>query len=99
MDLTRQCPICNSIFSPKSNRQRYCKKPITRVCPVCGDLFETICDPDSPTTCNKVECKRKAGKAAQSNLQRKCRVCGKMFTAASARQLDCNRPITKICVV
>lgn len=31
--------------------------------------------------------------------ERKCRICGQLFMPKSPRQLDCNQPITKICII
>lgn len=93
----KQCPICNEMFVPKSSRQKYCKKEIIKKCPVCGDDFIGFCAPDSPTTCTKKECKRRAGAIASINIIKTCKLCGREFKPTSSVQEYCNLPVTRTC--
>lgn len=93
------CKRCGDEFIPKSPKQLYCKKEIELICPVCGDKYAGYCQPENPTTCDKPECKRQAASIGSKNKTKICRVCGKPFTPNSARQMDCNQPVTRICVV
>lgn len=96
---SKVCPICRDAFIPKSSRQKYCKKEIELTCPICGDRYTGSCQPENPTTCTKPECKKKAAQLGAQKMVKKCRVCGQEFHPESTRQLDCNRPIKRICVV
>lgn len=95
----KKCLLCSSIFSPKSARQKYCKRPIKKICSVCGDEFDTICSPDIPTTCSKSECKKKAGYIGSINSTRMCKLCGREFRPTSTTQEYCNLPVKRICQV
>ena len=93
------CPICNKKFIPNSSKQKYCKQPIELVCAVCGDKFEGQCSPDNISVCSKKECKQKAASVGAQSKTKICRTCGKEFKPNSSRQLDCNRPVKKVCKV
>ena len=97
----KTCPICGESFIPKSSKQKYCKKEIKKICPVCGDEYTVLCQPDkeNPVTCSKPECKRLAAKIGEQKKTKICRVCGQPFHPTSSRQMDCNKPVEKVCVV
>lgn len=96
---SKVCPICGDTFIPKSSRQKYCKKEIELTCPICGDKYTGLCQPENPITCAKPECKKKAAQLGAQKMVKKCRVCGQEFHPESTRQLDCNRPVKRICVI
>lgn len=93
------CPICNQEFQPQFAKQKYCKRPVELTCSVCGDTYIGQCSPDNVTVCNKPECKKKAASVGATNKTKICRICGQPFHPNSSRQLDCNRPVTKVCVL
>ena len=95
------CPICGETFIPKSPRQKYCKKEIKKICPICGSEYTVLCQPDkeNPVTCSKPECKQLAAKIGEQKKLKICRVCGQPFHPASSRQMDCNKPVEKVCKV
>ena len=95
------CPICGDTFIPASSKQKYCKKEIKKICPICGDEYEALCRPDkeNPITCSKPECKRLAAKVGGEKKTKICRVCGQPFHPASPRQMDCNKPVERVCEI
>lgn len=93
------CPLCGQEFIPNSPKQKYCKKPIDLTCSVCGKHFKGKCQPDNPTTCEDTVCKKSASHAKSTFAPRVCRVCGKEFIPTSNRQLDCNKPVQRTCIV
>lgn len=40
MSNVKKCAFCNKMFTPKSNRQIYCKGPHYHICPICGKQTE-----------------------------------------------------------
>lgn len=99
MRKTKICQICGDEFIPKSSVQKYCKKEIDLICSVCGKHYKGLCQLSNPTTCDDIECKKRAGIAGLHNTSKICRVCGKEFIPNSSRQLDCNREIVRKCVI
>ena len=98
---SKTCPICGDEFIPVSSKQKYCKKQIKRICPICGNAFIILCQPDNqnPITCNSYECRKHAYGLGTKQKTRICGVCRQPFHPQSSRQLDCNKPIEKVCIV
>lgn len=93
----RICKLCGKQFTPKSGRQFYCKEEHTAICPICGDSFTILCQPWNNTTCNKPECKKKAGYIGSISKKKICAICGREFIGTSSTQQYCNLPVTRIC--
>lgn len=89
------CKGCGATFLPTTSKQSYCKQPVERTCPICKTVYIDICQSKPSKTCGDPNCI----KASTSRITKVCRVCNTEFVSSSARQLDCNRPITKNCVV
>lgn len=94
------CEICGKEFTPKSGKTKYCNQPVTRICIVCGASFQSTCHPRANNVCDKPACKKRAGFVASTSMETKiCRVCGQAFKPASSRQVDCGKPLEKICEI
>ena len=98
----RKCKGCGEMFMPRNSRQTYCKQPKIKKCPVCGKEMHYICESGAKQTCN-IHCqaqyiKEKRNASAQLTTK-KCKWCGKEFHPKEIREVYCEGPHYKKCVI
>lgn len=98
----KRCLLCNTEFTPKSARQKYCKKEVMRTCPICGESFKSQCTAEYNKCCSD-ECKikyakQKSTEGMQQNVKI-CRFCGEKFHPKTNTQVMCDKIHYRTCAV
>ena len=89
MKYTKICKCCGKPFETNSSQKIYCNRIHYLPCPVCGKLVaKKDNDFSIPPKCCSTKCRHEL---RQSKFkQKKCILCGKMFTPKSGIQIACD---------
>lgn len=98
----RKCKGCGETFKPKRATQVFCGQVKHKSCPICGKDIEYVCNGQSNQTCSP-ECQaqlivKKRTESALA-LTRVCKWCGKEFHPKDHREIYCEGPHYKKCVI
>ena len=90
------CKWCGKPFKPKGS-QVYCEGPHFNTCAVCGEEFEV--NPRQPRNTCSTLCASILRKSKISDVQKKCEICGKLFTPSNNTSKYCEGPHYRPCPV